>query len=197
MDLRVGASTVAAKSVENQGIRKNVAYMALNPDKKTMASKKGNKLVYVVPTVDDQAPRVFEHSTDVKNDIHTTIHIVEQGELRNEQPGSKGIQGRFTIGKELKDCVKKSMKIRKPVESKTSHTRLDDWVLRTQSRLDEIGSQGVAQMGGTYMNDHGPPLQQNSSNDECLWDEALIYNTDDGEGSMEGLGEANNKDMGR
>ncbi|KAL4324940.1 hypothetical protein GQ457_11G023650 [Hibiscus cannabinus] len=148
------------------GVTKNAAYMASNPDKRAKAGAVQTRTAMVVPTVAGQSATAVEHVTGGLKGSHTAVKIMEPAV--KGQSGQVGVRSSGFKGRAAKASVSRGVRGRR-----ASEPRVFD-----QPTLTTVGQSSAGLKGNMIEGFHPPVLISHSSDEETLYEmsneEAMI-----------------------
>ncbi|KAK8642015.1 hypothetical protein V6N13_011378 [Hibiscus sabdariffa] len=154
------------------GITKNAAYMASNPDKRVKAGAVQTRNAMVVPTVAGQSATVVEHITGGLKGSHTAVKIME--------PAVKGRSGQVGV----RSSGFKGRMARTSVAHGVRGRRAGEPSALGKPSLTAVGQSSAGLQGNMIAGLHPPVLIPPSSDEETLYemsDEEAMIEAEEGE----------------
>ncbi|KAK8585888.1 hypothetical protein V6N13_050858 [Hibiscus sabdariffa] len=154
------------------GITKNAAYMASNPDKRVKAGAVQTRNAMVVPTVAGQSATVVEHITGGLKGSHTAVKIMEPAV--KGRSGQVGVRSSGFKGRMARTSVARGVRGRRAGEPSALG----------KPSLTAVGQSSAGLQGNMIAGFHSPVLIPPSSDEETLYemsDEEAMIEAEEGE----------------
>ncbi|KAK8480711.1 hypothetical protein V6N12_018484 [Hibiscus sabdariffa] len=154
------------------GITKNAAYMASNPDKRVKAGAVQTRNAMVVPTVAGQSATVVEHITGGLKGSHTAVKIMEPAV--KGRSGQVGVRSSGFKGRMARTSVARGVRGRRAGEPSALG----------KPSLTAVGQSSAGLQGNMIAGFHPPVFIPPSSDEETLYemsDEEAMIEAEEGE----------------